>query len=170
VVKRRHHHADFDLPRTELSRLVTSNGSMNHFSLQDELIMTEAIADSAFFQYGIRFFAADDWLLWSGHGRHLRRRMKKSFLIGATGRPYLLPAISSVNTISRCLSCRSIFRFPTYSDREDMAPSHLSPVRMFMMAAGHDASYEVLPEQLHCLSTWKSSMPATRAIFVVGVA
>jgi hypothetical protein len=54
---------------------------------------------------------------------------------------------------------------------EDMAPSHLSPVRiMFMLAAGHDAFYEGLPEQLHCISTWKSSMPATRAIFVVGVA
>ena len=30
---------------------------------------------------------------------------------------------------------------------EDMAPSHLSPVRiMFMLAAGHDAFYEGLPE------------------------
>jgi hypothetical protein len=38
------------------------------------------------------------------------------------------------------------------------------------MAAGHDASYEVLPERLHCKSTWKSSMPATRANFVEAVA
>jgi hypothetical protein len=39
-----------------------------------------------------------------------------------------------------------------------------------MMAAGRDAFYEVLPEQPHCISTWKSSMPATPANFIVGVA
>lgn len=39
-----------------------------------------------------------------------------------------------------------------------------------MMAAGRDAFHEVLPEQPHCISTWKSSMPATPANFIVGVA
>jgi hypothetical protein len=110
VVKRRHHHADFDLPRTlSCGRLITSNG-MNHFSLQDEL-NDGRDRNSEFLLYRTRFSAADYSLLWSGRGRH--QRMGNSFIIGATGRPYLLPAISSVNTICRCLSCRSIFRFPT---------------------------------------------------------
>lgn len=174
AVSTRHHHADFDLSKDfELSRHLTSNGheplrsSRRAYDGRDRrrsfLSVQRSFLGGRLLATSTRSWAASAHERLVYHWRYRRSALSAARIQFRRWGGYdACPADLSFASRATALPCDRQY--------EDMPPSHLSPVRLFMLAAGHDAFHEVLPELLHCESTGVSSVPATRAIFVVAVA